>query len=143
MPASAPPRYLPRQFPWLQRPGLWWFGFALWLATVFTLSSIAGPQLPQGPEVPNLDKIVHAVLYGAGAFTLATALTLSRPASARLHLICAVVISLIGAVDELYQLRTPGRSGADVFDWLADAVGAITVCVLLGALARRTPPNPQ
>lgn len=36
-----------------------------------------------------------------------------------------VVIALIGALDEYHQSFTPGRSGNDPFDWLADLLGAI------------------
>ena len=41
-----------------------------------------------------------------------------------------VLISFFGMTDELHQLSTPGRRGADVYDWLADSLGAmIGACV--------------
>jgi VanZ family protein len=137
---TAAQTYLPaplvRKLPWLAQPTLWWIGFALWIATVFTLSSISGPDLPEGPKIPHLDKIVHATLYAAGAFTLANALRLAFPRR-RLLLAGAIAVAAIGALDEFYQLHTPGRSGADFYDWLADAFGAFIIVAVLTLLTRK------
>ena len=136
---SHPPAFLVRKLPWLKSPPLWWIGSLLWLATVFALSSISGPALPEGPEIPHLDKLVHAALYAAGAYSLATAVRLSFPRARAISLypICAIAISAVGALDEFYQLHTPGRSGADPYDWLADAMGACLMLALLAATSRR------
>ncbi|MEY3896711.1 MAG: hypothetical protein RLZZ214_2231 [Verrucomicrobiota bacterium] len=43
---------------------------------------------------------------------------------AKLITTAVVVVALIGALDEYHQSFTPGRSGNDPFDWLADLLGA-------------------
>jgi len=40
------------------------------------------------------------------------------------------VIALYGAIDETHQLFTPNRSGADVYDWTADALGGFVGALL-------------
>jgi VanZ family protein len=35
-----------------------------------------------------------------------------------------LAIALIGGLDEYHQTFTPGRSGNDPYDWLADVLGA-------------------
>ena len=34
-------------------------------------------------------------------------------------------LALYGAADEYHQTFTPNRTGADVFDWLGDALGGL------------------
>ena len=101
------------------------------MVTIFILSSISGQSLePYMLHFRFWDKVCHAIAFASGAVILAMALhkTTSLPPRA-LVLLVIVVISIFGATDEWHQLGTPGRSGADVFDWLADTLGAT-----LGAL---------
>ena len=44
--------------------------------------------------------------------------------------VTAFALCVFGAVDEIHQLYTPNRSGADVFDWSADTLGALTGALL-------------
>jgi VanZ family protein len=48
-----------------------------------------------------------------------------------------VGMMLIGAVDEFHQLQTPGRSGGDGLDWLADSAGGFLGAVVVGWLYGR------
>lgn len=64
---------------------------------------------------------------GAGLFTTWLLLwkgTTSRRAI-RLFLPIAFLLT-VAALDEFQQSLSPGRSGNDPFDWLADALGSIT-----------------
>lgn len=36
-----------------------------------------------------------------------------------------IVIGIVGILDEYHQSFTPGRSGNDPYDWLADVVGGM------------------
>ncbi|PVD49591.1 hypothetical protein DC498_24350 [Terrimonas sp.] len=36
----------------------------IWSMAIFILLVIPGRELPEGPEVPSLDKIIHAFLFG-------------------------------------------------------------------------------
>ncbi len=73
------------------------------------------------------DKFLHFSAFALGGALLAAALHASfRWPWRRLALCAAAVLALFGASDEWHQLYTPNRSGADVYDWLADALGALT-----------------
>ena len=72
------------------------------------------------------DKAAHFAVFVVGAALLALALrwwTTWPPL--RIAVVTVVAISAYGATDEWHQLYTPGRSGADVGDWIADTLGAI------------------
>ncbi|MEA3188864.1 MAG: hypothetical protein QOD99_2694 [Chthoniobacter sp.] len=97
-----------------------------WVAAICVLSSISGDKLsPYMLHIAHWDKICHSVAFATGAVLLTFAMRTSTRLSPLL-LIPLVVscISLFGAIDEWHQLSTPGRSGADVWDWLADTAGA-------------------
>ena len=77
------------------------------------------------------DKAEHFIAFGAGAVNLALALCWSTAWSwKRLAVFAIIAISVFGAVDEIHQLFTDKRSGADVFDWTADTLGALTGALL-------------
>ncbi len=98
--------------------------FALWCLAVTILSSIPGNRFAEMPFSFS-DKFVHFVLFATGAFFL----TLGLRASTRwswipLCLLALVGMFFFGVADEMHQLYTPGRSGGDVGDMIADALGA-------------------
>lgn len=98
-----------------------WFYAALASAIIFYLSSLP-IQVPGG--IPNLDKVVHFVLYfglGMSYFNVATRGGIRTTARA-----CWIVFLLAvayGISDEWHQAYVPGRT-ADWQDVAADAVGA-------------------
>jgi len=118
---SAPPRPVDPTRP---RPLAAWLPVVLWAGVIFALSSISGTRLP-AIDVPQSDKIVHALLYGVLSGLLCRALDRSRTrGKARSHLLLAILIATAyGISDEIHQLWTPQRS-ADWRDVVADASGA-------------------
>ena len=109
-----------------RHPRVWLAGLLAWLGLLWWLSSRTG--LP-GPDLfPHFDKVAHFTYFAGGAFLFggwqARKLGVSR-ISGRLILLTIVFISVVGIIDEWHQLHTPGRSGGDVWDWLADTLGAI------------------
>ena len=113
----------------LRAPKLWVIFFVLWAATLYTLSSFS-KTLPDGtPEIPYLDKILHFGFFFGGGLILGTAFLLRKnaptPAIIRIG-IPLLILSIIGVLDEYHQTFTPGRSGNDPFDWLADFAGSAT-----------------
>ena len=85
-------------------------------------------RLPDGPA--NSDKLAHLLLYGVlGALFLRARpdFVERREPSRRLAVLCILLsfifCALFGAVDEWHQPFF-GRT-KDVFDWLADASGAL------------------
>jgi VanZ family protein len=87
--------------------------------------------LPQPKGVLGWDKLQHFLAYGVlGVSVGLWALPVfwkRRPVLALL--LTTLVGSVCGVIDEVHQYFVPGRS-CDVWDWLADTLGA-----LLGALA--------
>jgi VanZ family protein len=79
------------------------------------------------PDVPNIDKIGHGLVYGL----LATLLVRNGFFFKRVWL-AVVFVSLFGISDEWHQSFTPGRS-VEFADWVADTSGA-TLAVALYAV---------
>lgn len=133
----------------LSSPRLWLAGFILWAATLFALSSFSAPVPPGGPEIPHLDKVAHFGYFMGGAFIFTTWLLLRKKTPLQI-LFPLLVFTLIGALDEWHQTFTPGRSGNDPFDWLADILGSLTGILiahrflpLLVKLSSRVPQKSQ
>ncbi|GEM_PF-198787 len=114
---------------------------AVWGTTLWFLSA-GNPAPKNGPDIPHLDKVAHFLYFSAGGATLATCGLVLWPAFKRLQwrLLMAVTLvgSVIGRLDEYHQTFTPGRSGNDYGDWLADTLGAAAgaLFVLLIVLPR-------
>jgi VanZ family protein len=108
--------------------------FALWLTGLWILSSLPGEDI-RLPPFPGADKLAHFTYFAVGGCLLA--LFLSRTFGWRRGRLCWAVllpIALIGALDELHQLHTLNRSGADPFDWLADSAGGFLGAIVIGFL---------
>ncbi len=131
------PRIVP---PWLRFVG--WAGVVIWLGAICFASSLPGSELQRLSRFMFWDKAQHFLAFAVGAGNLALVLRWSTPwPPARVALFTIIAVISFGAVDEIHQLFTPGRSGADAFDWLADALGAATGAgsTLLIHARRQTP----
>ena len=116
----TPPLSVPR---WLRT--LAWIGVGVWAGTITVLSSMRPDQLASLSSIIFWDKAEHFLAFAVGTANLALVLRWSRAwPAARIALVSIVAISIFAALDEIHQLFTPGRSGADVFDWIADTLGA-------------------
>ena len=108
---------------------LWLFLLIVWFIVLWIASSQASYLPP--PLFSFQDKVEHALYFCAGSFCFTTAIRLSPTQSAfitgmkkLLPLWLALLFAmLIGALDEFHQTFTPGRSGNDLGDWLADTLG--------------------
>jgi hypothetical protein len=96
----------------------WWALAFAWAGTIAYFSS--SPDAHGAGWVtglfPHADKVVHAGIFGVLAILL-------YQATGR-ALFAVVLTSLFGALDELHQTTVPGRD-ANVWDWVADTLGAI------------------
>jgi len=81
--------------------------------------------MPPGPEIPFLDKVLHFGYFGLGGLFLATSIRLQNFQSKAFAFSLCLLIS-IGAIDEWHQSWIPGRSGNDLYDWIADAIGGFS-----------------
>ena len=102
-----------------------------WASAILWLSSLSPDDMPDVAFV-LWDKINHAVAFAVGGWLAASSLGLARPTAgvAGRLVVAVVVIAAFGAMDEGVQTLTPGRTGADITDWMADVVGATVGAVL-------------
>lgn len=107
--------------------GLFWIALLCWAGTILYLSSLTPDRLP-GIAFDFWDKFNHFVAFTIGGFLATIALRASYPRmSATRALITAVLlVAAFGVLDEALQTLTPGRVGADVADWTADVLGALS-----------------
>lgn len=107
----------------------YWLPVLAHAAFIFYLSSRSTfPVEP--PAIPQLDKLVHACLFGLLALLLLRAITQGRlrNASYKEMLITILLVSFYGMTDEVHQMFVPYRNPC-VWDWVADTVGAMLACV--------------
>lgn len=115
-----------------QNPRLWGALFVGWLVGVFMLSSLTGSQVPSVSTGLPLDKIAHFLIYACGAYLLLRLLWAwlgDRVPLLVLAVLVVIIPAAVGGVDEFYQTFTPGRSGLDLGDWLANFAGALSVAL--------------
>ena len=105
-----------------------------WLIALFLFSHRA--HVNQEPGIPHLDKLKHFIFFsfGGGVFFLNYARNSKLLSLKSLALL--IILVIIGALDEYHQSFIPGRSGNDIFDWLANCVGAVSGAILLHQLRR-------
>jgi VanZ family protein len=113
-----------------QRFRRYWLPVLAYVALIFTLSAQPGLHVPG--EFEYRDKLAHLLEYGGlGWLTYRAARnTWPQAAFVRRALLAAVTVSALGASDELFQSRIPGRDSS-VYDWAADSLGA-SLAQLLG-----------
>ena len=120
----------------LNRAGTWWVMLFCWAALLFYFSAQPGSGHPQ--RIPHFDKVLHFKYFFIGGLALQQALRLSRPSllPSSYIWIGAILAALVGLSDEYHQTFTPGRSGNDPWDLLADVLGGTTAGYLFPKLFR-------
>lgn len=117
-----------------------WLRFAAVFCAVTALMLIPLGASGGTPTIPHLDKLVHLGAWFVLAVALWPAVRGERarmPLTRALFLVTA--LGLWGVATELLQSLTPSRS-ADLWDGLADLLGAALGAVCMSALERgRTP----
>jgi VanZ family protein len=106
--------------------GLLWLALLCWACGILVLSSLTPQELPEAAFL-FWDKANHFLAYALGGWLAASVLRVSRPGIriATGAILAVIAIAVFGALDELLQTFTPGRSGGDIFDWTADLLGAV------------------
>ncbi len=103
----------------------------LWAAAVFAVGGLEEVPVPRLPRYA--DKVGHFIMYGVGGALAAWAGRIHGRGGGLAGL-CFVII--LGALDEYRQTMIPTRHG-DVWDWVADAAGAIVFYLVTARLLRR------
>ena len=117
----------------VRKPAFWWCAVVVWGVVLWNLS--ANPTLPSGPSFPLKDKVLHCTWFAGGAACFLLALFGRAPvvqATRRLLSGSFLFTAIVGALDEYHQTFTPGRSGNDPWDWLADVTGGLLAAWLVG-----------
>jgi len=104
----------------------WLGGFLIWLSILFLLSASSAVN-DISPPFQHFDKVAHFGYFFGGSGLLCAYLFRLNPAPPtawkRLIVTAVLCIAVVGLLDEYHQTFTPGRSGNDPFDWLADILG--------------------
>lgn len=109
-----------------------WLLFAVWFGVLYWLSSRTLEKIPGG-EIPFIDKVYHAGYFFLGGILVTVSLAASCHVRKRKLVLFAVgILAAIGALDEWHQTFTPGRSGGDPGDWLADLTGGTVAALIAG-----------
>jgi len=101
---------------------------SLYCGVIFILSHQSTLPLPMA--FPHQDKLVHGSAYGVMAFLAWR--TFSHLVQTRLLLVGVAVMfsSAYGVSDEFHQSFIEGRD-ADIWDWVADTIGATLMALSL------------
>jgi VanZ family protein len=121
-----------------KHPGAWLSAWLAWFGVLWFLSTLPGSDTPQ--LFPHFDKVEHFGWFAGGGFLFAGWRYTRRPDLALWKTILVttiLAIALTGFIDEWHQCYTPGRSGADPWDWLADVLGGSAGALLCKAVHRR------
>lgn len=101
-----------------------WFGVMAWAATIYWFSAQSGSEIEQMNLLDLWDKGLHFIVFAAGGIPMALAWRWSTKWSlGKVLVVSTIALSLYGAADEYHQIVTPGRSGGDHLDWIADTLG--------------------
>jgi VanZ family protein len=118
----------------------------LWTVFILILMAIPGNLLPKEEKtfIPNLDKLVHATLFGSFVFLwsiyYATRKEKNNNSDSRFVLIL-IIACLYGVATELMQKYLIPNRDYDIYDIMADSIGAVLgfLFVLLTVKWFRTP----
>ena len=109
-------------------PRFWLAGFLLWFGVLYLLSSFS-QVTDYSPPIDQFDKIAHFGYFFGGSGLLCAYLYRRQPTPTThwksLITTAVTIIAIVGILDEYHQTFTPGRSGNDPYDWLADVIGGI------------------
>lgn len=106
------------------------------MGTIFILSAQSGDSLYL-PPLPGVDKVAHALVYGAlAAATIFAFNARYKEKNCQLVMVVTVLFCLCyGISDELHQSFVVGRSASGL-DVLADVCGAMLICLLWAGMWR-------
>lgn len=105
------------------------------MGIIFFLSHLPGSSI-QLPQLPGVDKLGHALLYGilaAAALFAWSPVPSDRAATLRAGAVMVLFCLLYGISDEFHQSFVPGRDSS-AGDLLADTAGAFLAVVLWGLI---------
>jgi VanZ family protein len=127
----APPAVFGSRMPRRFLSAALWLALLVWAGGILWLSSLTPEKLPSAAFL-TWDKFNHFIAFAVGGWLASAALRVSRPklSPAQALLLAVAAVAAFGAFDEARQTFTPGRTGGDLYDWIADFLGAIAGALL-------------
>ena len=120
--------------PWIVVMVKWKVGFVVYCGLVLYLSSMTSGDLPEGPRIENLDKIVHFLEYALmGCLGWAGFAKTGNGFPWGLLAFCAC----FGIADECWQDWLANARTPDVWDAATDAAGSFAGLVLCQVFWKR------
>jgi VanZ family protein len=117
--------------------GLIYIPLAVYWIVIFILTSIPMDEIPQYFNAQ--DKLEHFAAYFLLSFLLGFTFHFQKRfgnIKRKLFVMTIAVALFYGAFDELHQMFIPGRF-ADIYDWLADAVGSLLGVLIVFIFIRK------
>jgi VanZ family protein len=105
-----------------RHPAVWLAALLVWFGVLWFCSTIEGSGEP--PPLPHFDKVLHFTYFFGGGILAAGWLHALKPDWKRIVPVAVTLLAVLAFIDEWHQCYTPGRSGADPWDWLADLLGS-------------------
>lgn len=103
-----------------------WLPAAGWAALIFWLSSQSEPVEQDIWLPPHADKVVHMILFGVLAWLVYPFMRIIGWNELLAACVSLAIASVYGIIDEWHQSYVPNRQ-MDLYDWIADTLGAATV----------------
>ena len=112
-----------------------WVTTALVVLAILYLTLVPRPLPDAGVEIPGLDKVVHAVMFGGLAFVACIDEAQRRRGSfgqvARGKAwFIALLSAVFGGLVEIAQMAMGARRSGDLLDFVADCAGAVAGMLL-------------
>lgn len=126
-----------------------WVTTALAVLCILYLTLVPRPLPDNDINVPGLDKVVHAVMFGGLVYVAGIDLSRMRRRCYRQlpvgRAVCvAVAAALLGGVIEIAQYAMNMGRGGDFYDFLADMAGAAAgIWLSMKSIATWTKQNPD
>ena|SRR5690606_11210476 len=97
----------------------------VWSVSIFILLIIPGKNFPEGPNIPLLDKVIHAFLFGVQVFLWCRYTTYYNIRSRLwIFLLIFLVSCIYGIGMEYVQKYWVTNRGFEINDMVADIIGS-------------------
>jgi VanZ family protein len=109
---------------------------------IFILMALPGNMLPKEEKtfIPNLDKLIHATLFGSFVFLwciyYSTRKEKNNHATSR-YVLILIIACLYGVATELMQKYLIPNRDYDIYDIMADSVGALLGYIFVRLIVNR------
>ncbi|MFT3703738.1 MAG: VanZ family protein [Agriterribacter sp.] len=111
----------------------------LWSVIIFILLTIPGKELPPGPEIPDLDKVIHIFIFGTQVWLWSVYCKHTGKFKSLLGIFFLIFLlsCLYGIGMEYYQKYFVANRAFELGDILADITGSAIAWLIVSVRNRR------